>query len=144
MRTTSFLTIPAVLTGLLLTTAPADAQVVRTTGGVQVSVQWRRNAPPVYAPYGDYRRGGYRDFAFDNGFRDGYREGLDAARDRDRYDPVREKRYRQGDRGYDRDYGPRGQYKQSYREGFRTGYDQGYREGRSRDYRGNRGWDRRW
>jgi hypothetical protein len=83
-----------------------------------------------------YRRGswwGYRDVAFNNGFDDGYRRGLDDARDRDRYDPIGEKWYRKGDRGYHRQYGPRDYYKQQYRDGFRAGYDRGFRENRYYD-----------
>jgi hypothetical protein len=136
-----------VLSGLLLSTGPAEAQTVRVAGGIHVSVQWRSNAPPpVYGPYrGDGNRGGYRDYAFDNGFRDGYREGFDAARDRRRYEPLREKRYREGDNGYNRRYGPREFYKAYYRDGFRAGYEQGFREGRYRgDRRGQGPWDRRW
>lgn len=147
MRTTHYLTIPAVLTGLFLSTAPAGAQVIRTAGDIHVSVQWRRTPPPpVYGPYrGEVRRGGYNDIAFDNGFRDGYREGFDAARDRRRRDPLGEKRYRKGDSGYHRSYGPRDYYRATYRDGFREGYEQGFREGRFRgDWRGPGPWDRRW
>jgi hypothetical protein len=74
--------------------------------------------------------------AFENGFEDGYRKGLDAAQDRDRYDPHRERWYRQGDRGYDRRFGSRERYKTEYREGFSAGYDRGYREARDRHSRG--------
>ena len=55
------------------------------------------------------------------GYDDGYRQGLDAARDGDRYDVRRESWYRSGDRGYDRRYGSRTQYRQVYRSGFSTG-----------------------
>lgn len=81
---------------------------------------------------GDYRGGGYgyRSPAAEYGFREGYERGRDAARDRDRYDPVRERWYREGDRHYDRRYGSREQWKQEYRDAFRQGYDRGYREGR--------------
>jgi hypothetical protein len=73
--------------------------------------------------------------AFHNGFEDGYRKGLDAAHGRDRYDPRRERWYRQGDRGYDRRHGSKDRYKAEYRDGFTAGYDQGYREARDRSYR---------
>ena len=147
MRATHILTIPAVLTGLLLTTAPAGAQAIRAAGEVHVSVQWRSNAPPpVYGPYRGEGRGGYRDYAFDNGFRDGYREGFDDARDGDRFNATREKRYRKADSGYNRNYGPREFYKANYRDGYRAGYEKGFREGRYRggDWGRPRPWDRRW
>lgn len=89
---------------------------------------------------GIYRGGGYRNAALQRGFEDGYRRGLDAARDGDRYDVRREGWYRSADRGYDRRYGSRNQYQREYREGFTRGYDQGYRDGRGR----NNGRYRRW
>lgn len=85
---------------------------------------------------GVYR--GYQDPAFSRGYDDGYRQGLDAARDGDRYDIRRESWYRSGDRGYYRRYGSRNQYRQIYRDGFANGYDAGYRDGRARYQR------RRW
>ena len=68
-----------------------------------------------------------RSPAADNGYRDGYAQGRDDARDGDRFDPVRASRYRSGDPGYDRRYGPRDDYKRDYRAAFQDGYAQGYR-----------------
>lgn len=48
--------------------------------------------------------------AWQNGHRDGYEKGVEDARDRDSYDPVRHSRYRNADRGYDRRYGSKDQY----------------------------------
>ncbi len=60
----------------------------------------------------------------------GYRDGLDAGRDdwrhRERFDPVRARRYRDGDHGYDRRYGPRDDYRREYRSAFEQGYREGY------------------
>jgi hypothetical protein len=89
---------------------------------------------------GVYRGGGSADHAYGRGFDDGYRRGIEAARDGDRYDPRRESWYRSGDRGYERRYGSRDGYRQVYRNGFTRGYDQGYREGRYY----NNGRYRRW
>lgn len=100
---------------------------------------------PPYPTYprggGVYRGGGYADAAYQRGFDDGYRRGLDAGRDGDRYDPRREGWYRSGDRGYDRRWGSRVEYQRVYRDAFTRGYDQGYREGR---YRSNDRYRRRW
>lgn len=85
---------------------------------------------------GVYRGGGYADVAYQRGFDDGYRQGLDAARDGDRFDPRRESWYRSADRGYDRRYGSRNEYRQAYRDAFSRGYEQGYREARYRDNNG--------
>ena len=100
-----------------------------------------RGYPDNY-PYPS-RGGVYRgvDIAYERGLEDGYQRGRDAARDRDRFDPRRERWYRSADRGYDRRYGPRNQYRQVYRDAFVRGYEQGYREGR---YRDNGRYRRRW
>ena len=54
------------------------------------------------------------------------------ARDNDRYEPTRKKKYREGDDGYNSRYGSRDQYRNEYRQAFQQGYDRGYREGRYR------------
>lgn len=69
-----------------------------------------------------------RSAATDAGNRDGYEQGRADARSGDRYDPVRAKRYREGDRGYNSRYGSRDDYKRDYRNAFQQGYDRGYRE----------------
>ena len=94
-----------------------------------------RNYPyPSYPgrqdPYYGGARGRYASVAFDNGYRDGHEAGVSDARDRDAYDPVRQKRYREGDRGYDNDYGSRDDYKREYRAAFQRGYEEGYRMNR--------------
>ena len=80
-----------------------------------------------------YRRGGgypvYRgqSRAAEIGFRDGIEAGRDDARRRERFDPVRARRYRSADHDYDRRYGSRDDYKREYRSAFQAGYEQGYR-----------------
>jgi hypothetical protein len=71
---------------------------------------------------------GYGTVPFDNGYRDGYEKGREDGRDDDDFDPVRHGRYRSGDRGYDRRYGTKEEYRLIYRDGFEVGYDEGYRE----------------
>ena len=66
--------------------------------------------------------------AYSNGVSDGYEKGREDARDRDSYDVLRHKWYREGDRNYRSSYGPRQQYSDVYRQAFREGYDRGYRE----------------
>ena len=73
---------------------------------------------------------GYQEPASARGYSDGYEKGVDDSRDRDRYDPVGHKDYRDGDNGYYREYGPKDAYKNNYRAGFRQGYEDGYRDGR--------------
>ena len=56
------------------------------------------------------------DLALSNGYSDGYDEGLNDGRHRHRNDPIAESRYRNGDHGYDRAYGPKETYKLRYRD----------------------------
>jgi hypothetical protein len=81
---------------------------------------------------GSYRRapGSFQEAASARGYSDGYSRGLSDGRDRDRYDPVGSRDYRDGDNGYSGAYGSRDAYKNNYRAGFRQGYEDGYRDGR--------------
>jgi hypothetical protein len=92
--------------------------------------------PGANAPYGYPRQGpavpragyGYGSIATQNGYRDGLEAGRNDARDRQHYDPIRPKRYREGDHDYDSRYGSRDDYKREYRAAFQQGYEAGYRE----------------
>src|SRR5439155_920482 len=75
--------------------------------------------------YGGYARDLERR-AYDNGYREGVQEGRSDARDRERFDPIRAKRYREGDHDYDSRYGSREDYKREYRAAFEQGYREGY------------------
>jgi hypothetical protein len=100
---------------------------------------------PGSAPYpnGRYpdRTGGYgrpdgygygyaNNIAFQNGYRDGLEKGDKDWRSRKSYDVLRHDWYRDGDRHYKKEYGPRNQYKDAYRAGFKQAYDQAFRGGR--------------
>jgi hypothetical protein len=73
---------------------------------------------------------GYASPAADIGYRDGYQQGREDARDGNRFDPIRSLRYRAGDHDYNRRYGSLDEYKRDYRAAFQAGYDAGYRGGR--------------
>jgi hypothetical protein len=78
---------------------------------------------------GIYAGGGQRDYVVNLGYSDGYRQGRDAGGDRHRYDPWRERRYRSGDHGYNRDFRmSRDEYRNLYRRGYLQGYEAGYRD----------------
>jgi len=81
-------------------------------------------------PYPTSRDARFRSPAAENGYRDGYAQGRDDGRDGDRYDPIRAKRYREGDHDYNNRYGSRDEYKREYRSAFTQGYEQGYRQER--------------
>ncbi len=91
----------------------------------------RGGGPPPWANgrgNGGYGRGGnaQNDPAVRNGFEDGFEAGANDARARRRFEPVTEIRYRNGDRGYEREYGTRENYRDRYRVAFRQGYERGY------------------
>jgi hypothetical protein len=83
----------------------------------------------------DRRTTGRFDLAFNTGENDGYKEGLKDGEKGDRFDPVREKKYRSADSGYDKRYGSKEAYKNRYRDGYRRGYELGYQDGRRYDRR---------
>lgn len=80
-------------------------------------------------PWGNRPGAGRNDPAFATGYSDGYEAGLDDGRDGRRNDPIAERRYRDGEHGYEREYGSRDAWKVGYRDGFRTGYQRGYQDG---------------
>lgn len=75
------------------------------------------------------RRSRYYDsgrVAYNRGYEDGYREGEKDGRHGDRFGFWDEGRYRGGDHGYRRNYGPRWEYTNAYRRGFEAGYRRAY------------------
>ena len=94
-----------VTTGLMLTCAalavPAEAQSARITIGAVFGTGPQRppsaqypGRPGGYGGYGGYNGYGAREYALNRGYNDGYEQGFEAARDRDRFDPRRERWYR--------------------------------------------------
>ena len=70
-----------------------------------------------------------QDPATAKGYDSGYDRGVTDGREGQRYDPVRHRDYRDGERGYVSAYGSRDGYRTNFRTGFRQGYEDGYREG---------------
>ena len=133
-----------VLAGLALG-APVNAQSARIAVGTVFSTgpQYPSQGPyqgrPGPGGYGSNRGSGATEYALNRGFNDGYEQGLDAARDRDRFDPRRERWFRDAGRGYDRDLRmSRNEYRDTYRRGFMQGYESGYRDAQ-RGWRGGYG-----
>ena len=93
-----------------------------------------RNAPyppvvvPVPVPVNP--RAVYGSPAAQIGYRDGIEVGRNDARDRERYDPARSRRYRSADNDYDRRYGSLDEFRGEYRAAFERGYADGYRDAR--------------
>ena len=71
------------------------------------------------------RNRGYADAAVERGYRDGQADGFKDWRERREYRPEKHDDY-EDSRGYFREYGDKGYYKQQYREGFLRGYQNGY------------------
>ena len=83
---------------------------------------------------GYYRGRGYGGRAYgydtfriglDNGYGEGLREGRRDGERRREYRFSNDRRFRRGDAGYRRSFGPRHEYVR----GFRAGYERGYRAG---------------
>ena len=95
---------------------------------------------PSYAdearqPYNESRR-----MAYDNGYREGVKEGEHDARGRDSFNYQDERTWQRADKGYHRSFGDRDRYQQSFKTGFAAGYSDGYgRFAPDYGYRGNGG-----
>ena len=113
------ITIGAVFLGAAIFSGPAEAQINGWLG-----------QRPAYSD--DYRQSYYdaRRVAYDNGYREGLRDGESAAQSRRPFDVQREKDWRKADGGYNRSYGD----KNRYRDNFRSGYTDGYRAAYDRGY----------
>jgi hypothetical protein len=117
--TTHFLAISMV--GLALASAPSRAQAQPWTPAAAAYAN-----DDYRAPYADAQRA-----AYDNGYRAGLKRGAQAARDRRPVDIERERDYRSADDGYNRSFGDRNRYRDTFRGGFAQGYRDGYnRNGR--------------
>ena len=108
MKPTTFVIAAGVVLASLAIGAPVDAQSARVAVGAVFSSGPQYPPPPYEGRpgqdgYGRYRGYGGREYALNRGFNDGYEQGFEAARDRDRYEPRRERWYRDAERGYDRD-----------------------------------------
>ena len=109
-------------------------QIARRDGSARViygsgTVRGRQGVPRYSYPdqFPGRRDSLYGGPAYSIGYKDGYDKGFEDGEDNDRYDPARHGRYRSADHEYEREYGPKEQYRIVYRDGFRAGYDAGYR-----------------
>jgi hypothetical protein len=88
---------------------------------------WRGPADPRYRDrdatlsYYEVRR-----IAYDEGFREGLKEGEKDVRSRDPFRYEDERTFRDADKGYRRTYGDRDRYRQAFRSGFADGYGEAY------------------
>jgi hypothetical protein len=143
LHRTGFIVLLTACGVLLALPATAGAQVSVGVGVVIGQGQARRLPPaPAHGAWNRPGGGQYHQFAYGNGYTDGYEKGIEDGRHWRTFDPERHRRYRNADHRYDRRYGPRFEYQRAYRDGFLAGYQMGYREaGRYRGY--SRDWDPR-
>lgn len=108
----------------VLTIGAIAATAVLSVSG-RASAQVHDWMQPRVSYADDFRQSYYdaRRIAYDNGYREGLRDGESAARGRRPFDVQREKDWRKADAGYNRSYGD----KNRYRDNFRVGYGDGYR-----------------
>ena len=117
-----------------LTISTAMGLMLATAGPARAQSHIWGGAPAAYA--NDEYRASYAQAqraARDNGYRDGLRRGEEAARSGRALDIERERDYRSAENGYNRTYGDRNRYRDTYRGGFAEGYRDGY--GRRGAYR---------
>ena len=112
-----FFLVPALGLAALALSSPGYAQ------------QLSRFSDPVRPSYADDARQPYyesRRAAYDNGYREGLREGQQDARRRNagRYQDNRT--WQRADKGYNRAFGDVERYRQQFRAGFSDGYQAGY------------------
>jgi hypothetical protein len=112
--------------GAMFAVAAMFAFLIAT--GATAQAQWRDRYDDRYG-YGRYEM---NRIAEENGYRDGVERGRLHRVERHSYDPRGTSPYKDGDRGYRREWNDKDGYKRVYRESFLRGYDAGYR-GSSRD-----------
>ena len=109
------------MTALALAAAPARAQAQ-----AWLPAQSAYASDDYRASFADAQRA-----AYENGYKSGLKRGLQAVRDRRPLDIERERDYRSAEEGYNRSYGDRNRYRDTFRGGFTQGYREGYnRNGR--------------
>jgi hypothetical protein len=110
-----FLSLSTVALAALVFSTPAHAQ----THG------WLDNGPAYAAPdrqsYYDSRR-----VAYDNGFREGVKQGEKDARQNRPFAYQDERTFQRADKGYHREFGTLDRYRQTFRTGYAAGYSDGY------------------
>jgi hypothetical protein len=107
--------VPALGVVALALTAPVQAQ---TRGWLD---DGRAYSAPAQQSYYDSGR-----VAYDNGFREGLKQGEKDGRKNDAFRYQDEKTFQRADKGYHREYGTVDRYRQSFRTGYSAGYSEGY------------------
>jgi flagellar biosynthesis/type III secretory pathway protein FliH len=107
--------VPVLSVAALALTAPVQAQTRGWLGDE------RAYSAPAQQSFYDSGR-----VAYDNGFREGLKQGEKDGRKNDQFRYQDEKTFQRGDKGYHREYGSLDRYRQSFRTGYSAGYSEGY------------------
>jgi len=109
--------VPALGVFGLALAAPASAQLAGRP-------DWNRSsyADEERQPYYESRR-----LAYDNGYREGLKEGERDARRREAFNYQDERTWQRADKGYHRSFGDWPRYQQAFRSGYAAGYSDAYR-----------------
>jgi flagellar biosynthesis/type III secretory pathway protein FliH len=108
------LLVPTLGVAALVLTAPVQAQTRGWTG------DGRAYSSSQQSFYDSGR------VAYDNGFREGLKQGEKDGRKQDQFRYQDEKTFQRGDKGYQREYGSVERYRQSFRTGYSAGYSEAY------------------
>ena len=109
------LLVPALGVAVLALTAPVQAQ---TRGWLSDDRAYSAAAQQSFYDSGR--------LAYDNGFREGLKQGEKDGRKNDAFRYQDEKTFQRADKGYHREYGSLERYRQSFRTGYSAGYSEGY------------------
>lgn len=110
--------------------------------GTSADAQWRndRSRDNDNNRYNNSYRYDSQSVAREHGFRDGMKDGRDAAREGDRFHPQNSGDWQKGTNGYESRYGNKNSYKQAYRDAYLQGYRNGYGDRRSSNRNNRSGW----
>jgi hypothetical protein len=120
--------------GLILSLVLGFIVLTNTTAQAQYRT---RNYERNDRNYGTSYRYDSLNLARQYGYKDGFKDGADAAREGDRYHPQNSGDWQKGTNGYEDRYGSKNAYKSAYRQAYLQGYKEGFNRA------GNRGYNRR-
>jgi len=111
---------------LFLVPALGLAAIALSTSAQAQSTGWLGNDRPAYT---GERQSSYdaRRAAYDNGYREGLKQGEKDGRKHVVFRYEDEKAFRRADKGYHREFGDVERYRQSFRTGYAAGYTESYR-----------------
>jgi hypothetical protein len=108
----------------LLFVAALGVAALALTAPVQAQTRGWSDDDPAYSTRQSFYDSGR--VAYDNGFREGLKQGEKDGRKNDQFRYQDEKTFQRADKGFHREYGSLDRYRQSFRTGYSAGYSEGY------------------